>query len=557
MNNDKKFIIAIGGTGMRCLESFVHLCAAGMFDNEEIDILTLDTDQSNGNKGRVEELIDLYNKVKTNDMANRGGQPRSDTFFSAKLNLYSFYTDYSKPERRTYDALAQQTPGLKQKDRDDNRDLADLFYDRGSVQEFDLTHGYRAQTHLGSMLMYHGIVEAARNVSESTAKAKPNELALRDFLNQLNKNANSARVFVFGSVFGGTGASSIPVIPLALRDALEILTKGVNRINLDKVKFGSTLLTDYFDFTSPTQEERKREKLIADSKNFALSSQAALSFYNADSTVMNTYKCLYHIGWPTSLKADYSHPGNVITGGKEQANDCHVAELMCASAAFDFFNMENLNKRGAQYLFRTVGTQSDDPNGPLKLTGASFVGDQHKEEFENKLGALLSFVHIILSRYRNGGIRAFLDDLSTRDIHDFDTLTNEQTDELQKYLRCFGYAYDQRGLAPGWIYQITKSLKNGKFIFTDDSLTTDVNSLKKVDPGYVLEDENHQWSEYKRYLGIGSSRPDVDKTYSTFVDELRRQTYYDGQGETVKEQFLARIYNTLTSLQNFQTAEAY
>ena len=44
--DDKLFIIAIGGTGMRCLEAFVHLCAAGMFDNKEIDILTLDTDQA-------------------------------------------------------------------------------------------------------------------------------------------------------------------------------------------------------------------------------------------------------------------------------------------------------------------------------------------------------------------------------------------------------------------------------------------------------------------------------------------------------------------------------
>ena len=42
--NDKLFLIAIGGTGMRCLEAFVHLCAAGMFDDQEIEILTLDTD---------------------------------------------------------------------------------------------------------------------------------------------------------------------------------------------------------------------------------------------------------------------------------------------------------------------------------------------------------------------------------------------------------------------------------------------------------------------------------------------------------------------------------
>lgn len=62
---DKLFVIAIGGNGIRCLESFTHLCSIGMFDNQETEVLTLDTDQNNGNKGRVEELINLYNWIKT------------------------------------------------------------------------------------------------------------------------------------------------------------------------------------------------------------------------------------------------------------------------------------------------------------------------------------------------------------------------------------------------------------------------------------------------------------------------------------------------------------
>lgn len=91
---DKLFVIAIGGTGMRCLESFVHLCAIGMFDNEEIEVLTLDTDQANGNKGRVEQLIELYNRIKSNETNNiNGGEPNVDTFFSAKINLHRFFTN--------------------------------------------------------------------------------------------------------------------------------------------------------------------------------------------------------------------------------------------------------------------------------------------------------------------------------------------------------------------------------------------------------------------------------------------------------------------------------
>ena len=102
---DKKFVVAIGGTGMRCLESFVHLCAIGMFDNEEIEILTLDTDRTNGNKGRVEQLIDTYNHIKSNDATNiDGGSPNADTFFSAKLNIYKFSMGF----QRTFQFASRQ-----------------------------------------------------------------------------------------------------------------------------------------------------------------------------------------------------------------------------------------------------------------------------------------------------------------------------------------------------------------------------------------------------------------------------------------------------------------
>ena len=44
---EKLFVIGSGGTGMRCLQAFVHLCAMGMFDDKEIHLLALDTDLDN------------------------------------------------------------------------------------------------------------------------------------------------------------------------------------------------------------------------------------------------------------------------------------------------------------------------------------------------------------------------------------------------------------------------------------------------------------------------------------------------------------------------------
>lgn len=551
--NDKLFLIAIGGTGMRCLEAFVHLCAAGLFDNHTIEILTLDTDQNNGNKDRVERLIELYNKVKTNDNSKIGGEQRSNTFFSAKLNLYSFFTDYSTPNRQTLSSLAA-TRNLNDEQRHDNQDLSDLFFERETVQQFKLDHGYRAQTHLGSMLMYHGILEAALNAKKGGDQVKPQEKELAAFLQLINRHAGNARVFVFGSVFGGTGASSIPVIPIAISEALKILTGGNNELNLKKVLFGSTLLTDYFTFKTPTSAQLSTDKVVADANNFALNSQAALSFYNDDPTVRHTYKKMYHIGWPGSLKVNYSEgqAGNVVTGGFNQRNACHLAELMCAAAAYDFFNADRkeLEEIGvAEYDFRTVLI---DDNGNMQLSGSSFVGSQKGEIFENKLGAFLSLAHIILSKFGGAhedrcGTIEFLDYLDKAGFREYNDLTDAQCLEIDEYLKEFGYKFFKGDVVFGWIYQIFSSVGAGKFIFSPDAFITDIAGLHEIDPGTIFADGIHHWDK------SGFSMNSSDRRFNTFVNIIKKEESLpdETQAQNLKEEFLAQLYNTITIAQHF------
>ncbi|MDE6017195.1 MAG: hypothetical protein K2G85_00095 [Muribaculaceae bacterium] len=544
--DDKLFIIAIGGTGMRCLESFVHLCAAGMFDNKTIDILTLDTDQANGNKGRVEGLIDLYNNIKTSDQNNPGGNSTADSFFTAKLNLYRFYTDYSDDSRGNFKLLAQ-TNSLTPAQREDDEDLSALFFDKNSVQEFNLAHGYRAQTHLGSMLMYHGILESAIRSKKGGDKVKPQDKELKEFLQLLNRNAANARVFVFGSVFGGTGASSIPVIPVALGDALKVITSGDNELNLNKVKFGSTLLTDYFTFDTPADSQKKNAKVIADANNFALNSQAAMSFYNKDLTVHQSYKMLYHIGWPSSHKINYSrnHTGDVITGGKEQENPCHVVELMSAAAAYDFFTRKDLNQQRAEYVYRTVEMGE---GGKLRLTGASFIGDKEGPVLEEKLGSLLSLSHLILSRYKGAlegidGTIEFINDLKRRNVEAYASLPDEQTRLLDTYLKEYAYSIRDGQLLPGWLHQV-KSTIDGQFIFSDEALSLDPAVLQNVDPGTIYNDEKYNWDVS---FGFGSK---VDRRIDKFIEVLKKDSApTEQQGESLKEKFLGNIYNAIVRTQ--------
>ena len=74
---------------MRCIESFIHLCAIGMFDDTNVNLLALDTDKLNGNFKRLQTLAEQYRKI-------NGGKPKKDTLFSANLEYYQFSPDYDR-----------------------------------------------------------------------------------------------------------------------------------------------------------------------------------------------------------------------------------------------------------------------------------------------------------------------------------------------------------------------------------------------------------------------------------------------------------------------------
>lgn len=539
--SDKLFVIAIGGTGMRCLESFVHLCAIGMFDNQEIEILTLDTDQTNGNMGRVWHLIDTYNKIKSSDSAKvDGGNPNTDTFFSAKLNLFKFYTNYNDASRISYQNLSKLSDGSEEV-RKHNQMLSDLFLDKESVQKFHLDHGYRAQTHLGSHLMYHGIIEAARRLAEGKDVGEP-EKNLELFLGKLQKSGENSRVFVFGSVFGGTGASSIPVIPVAFRDAIFIRSGEKETLDLSKVKFGSTLLTEYFSFKKPDMAEMKEEKdkIIADSSFFPINSQAALQFYQSDPTVQSVYKRMYHVGWPLESKTlgNTSNP-STITGGQNQKNGCHIAELTCACAAYDFFTLKEISNDKVAYFFKSI----DYNQNTFNFSGSDLVGTSGNI-FMNKLGSFLSFAHIALSYKEassgNLGVKAFLTQLGDNKIPDYNSITDDETKNIDEFLRFFGYKFDSNNFVPGWIYQIYNTVKPGNFIFHSKAFTENQKELNNIEVGEFFIDSKHHW--------------DGRNKYDTFIKNLTNENAKPKDTQKVsstKEKFLAHIYNGITISQKF------
>jgi hypothetical protein len=551
MSQDKLFVIGIGGTGMRCLEAFTHLCAIGMFDNQEIEILTLDTDQLNGNKTKTENLIERYIRIKTSDSNIPGGTPNANTFFSAKLNLYKFWTDYSGSARANYRSLSKIAEGSPEKQKA-NRLISDLFLDENTVQEFNLSHGYRAQTHLGSHLMYHAIIESSnRLVSGKNIQKSDQDLEV--FMNKLNDAGKlGARVFVFGSIFGGTGASSIPVIPKAFQDFIKIRSGGKSTLDFTKTKFGSTLLTEYFTFKKPDSKQMstKDDSVIADSSFFPLNSQAALQFYQNDPTVQRTYKIMYHIGWPIeSKKIGSENEDSTITGGEKQKNPCHITELLCACAAYDFFSKASgLDNEKAEYLYKAVAYKDNSFNFSFN----DFVGSDNKagESFANKIGAFFSLAHIVLSINAaafssdpKSGMRAFITRLERQNIPLYNSIPDADCEDINEYFRLFAYTTDgvQR-FYPGWFYQVRSTVSPGSFMFDSKAFTTNLKELQKIDVGELFLDKKNHWPGG----GLLSNR------FDKFVDTLIASKPEESQKvNTTKEKFMAHIFNAITKSQNF------
>jgi hypothetical protein len=551
MSQDKLFVIGIGGTGMRCLEAFTHLCAIGMFDNQEIEVLTLDTDQLNGNKTKTENLIDLYNRIKTSASSQKGGTPNSNTFFSAKLNLHRFWTNYSGSARANYRSLSHLSEGSPEKQRS-NKLVSDLFLEKNSVQEFNLAHGYRAQTHLGSHLMYHAIVESARNLAAGK-NVETQDKELEIFMNKLNDAGKlGARVFVFGSIFGGTGASSIPVIPKAFQDFIKIRSAGKSTIDFGKIKFGSTLLTEYFTFKKPDakQMSTKDDSVIADSSFFPLNSQAALQFYQNDPTVQKTYKTMYHIGWPVeSKKMGDDKDDSTITGGEKQKNPCHITEMLCACAAYDFLTKtKGFEVEKAEYLYKAIEFKDNTFN----LSFNDFVGNENNagEVFANRLGAFFSLAHIVLSINSaafssdpKAGMKAFITRLEKQKLPQYNTISDEECAEINEYLKQFAYSTDgSQQFYPGWLYQVRSTVAPGSFMFDSKAFTTNLKELSKIDVGQLFTEEKNQWPEGKF----------MSNRFDKFVDTLIEVKHEESQKvNTTKEQFMAHIYNAITKSQNF------
>jgi hypothetical protein len=463
------FLVASGGTGMRCLQSIIQMCSLGMFPGKTIHVLLLETDEENKDKRNTENLVKWYQQITSNPV-DKNGKVNSNhssvgAYFSAQIKLYTFVPDYSKESTRNFVVLSQVERG----NSEINHKLANIFYEEG-VQEFNLAHGYRAQAHLGAYLMYHAIIDEVRQAMSSDNYR--NSSSLWKFINTVQTSTkDGARVFALGSTFGGTGASTIPVITRGITDSCKLLTD--DKIQMDNIYYGAVVISDYFTFNPPSDAHKKEDKVIAQSEFFEHNSASALMYYVNDPTILATYKRLYLLGWGDFKKYNTDkykeeffrskNNGKTATGGKNQTNPAHIIELFGAYAAKHFFDdkvtpLDTLkNIKTTEFRYKTLETEGAEIKEPeISFEDLYSIKDEsiHEDVKKNFVGFVT--LAAIVNQYYFQSISIFLDNLKQYNInYEF---SETEKEALDSYLEYFYNIKADSSMAskfiPGWVRQL-------------------------------------------------------------------------------------------------------
>ncbi len=349
------YAIGIGGTGSKCLESLIHLAAAGMMPDlkEELYVLFIDPDKANGSLERAVKTLECYKTFSDNpQLAQRHLlQTKID---SVANPIFSPFDDGNDDKPRLEDFFDHA--GLKL----DNDGAADLFEVLYSEKERTtrLHEGFRGHPSIGAAVM-------AQTVLGGNGLWKT-------FLAKVAKDP-AAKIFLAGSIFGGTGASGFPTIAKLIKRALD--GKPV------EAQIGGALILPYFTFLDTDGDKQLKAK----AEHFLMNTQAALEYYQRSNKDL-VYNEIYLIGDDSQVQLK-----NFSLGGKAQQNAQHFIELYAALAAIHFFGNNGKANGGTQYF------RLDRANNPIKW--ADLADGAGGVDIQSKLRSLYYFSVAYLQIY--------------------------------------------------------------------------------------------------------------------------------------------------------------
>lgn len=320
----KTYIFAIGGTGARVLRSFAMLLAAGCkgtSNQEDIVPVIIDYDLENGSTEETQKIFKCYQKIHNQAFppnftpSNEGKKAVTETFFCTPVQrLKDISADKRKLKGEMFEVHLEPNDVKRSfgehigfstinevNGTQPTRYLLEALYDTSdgvnAELELSLDKGFKGCPNIGCVV--------TRNLTETEE--------IKQFLTMLHQDD---RVLIIGSIFGGTGASGIPM----LLDLLTDQQDGAGHI----CPIGVIAVEPYFKVTSSSES-------VINSDTFVAKTKAALMAYDRGNSVNRQADYIYYVG---DDKTSVALPN--FEGGKEQRNPAHLVELISAICAMHF-----------------------------------------------------------------------------------------------------------------------------------------------------------------------------------------------------------------------------
>lgn len=281
------YIFSIGGTGAKCLEALIYLCAMGV-GPKKIKPIIIDADESNGNVTRTIEIIKKYRSIRA-----ELSDVKEKTLFYTDIDFHENdfinpldYLDEDQAKLRKfydYDILSE-----------DKKLLVDILFSKSEL-DMELNIGFRGIPSIGSVVM------------DNLQYEKVFESVIDRF-----EQEESNLAFIFSSIFGGTGASGYPVI-----------SKMLNDIN-ENSRIAGSIMLPYFKFN----RIKHSDDIQPDSSTFTYNTIGALPFYSKYMENDTNY-----------ILGDYVNDNfyESCPGGKKQLNAAYFLEFISALSFLHYF----------------------------------------------------------------------------------------------------------------------------------------------------------------------------------------------------------------------------
>jgi hypothetical protein len=308
------FAIGVGGTGAKCLEALTHLHACGLLNENgttpsRLGVFLVEPDEQSALKDRARTAIARYAAMQ------RAVGKGSDHFGKSELKDYDAWNPLSSASSgKSLNAvfskhiLKTQAPGVAA--------LFDCLFPP-EEQSADLKVGFRGRPPIGSAVM-------SRVNLEKEAQSGQWQQMLSDIQTAAG-SGNTTVIHLFGSVFGGTGASGVPTLGQLLKNWLK--EQGISGVHIQ-----ASLLLPYFDFEGVADDETG---VHAESRCFQLNTDAALQYLSTSGEAC--FDRVFLIGSDIKTRYDFS------IGGVSQTNAANLVELLAA------LGMRHSPQEGAGY----------------------------------------------------------------------------------------------------------------------------------------------------------------------------------------------------------------